>query len=637
MKHFPHLSGHTARLSTVIALLIVICQHTAAQDTAWWGLWNTAFGLHSVDNLKEGDNNCAIKLTAEAQTQLRNCQVYGMRFYFSNKSGVTAAKAWLATRLDAEPDVAQTDIALDQLHDMVHDKLPTVISFATPATILPAADPGATLYAGFTLTLESGAYCQMITSGKTSAAPQYSNVYNGTNIESTHGALAMQLLVGGGTLKDIDIRPADFGEHVALATDMATTAEVTLTNWGTTPVESLDMEVMQSRAKTPVLLSKLHYDLGESINELGRQKAFTVPMTLPQRPYQYETTLKVTAVNGQPYDAAANGSLVVLRQEAQKRTVIEQFTATWSPDCVRGIAATTLLTSMFADKVIPLAIHCADPMETSDYDNSTIKSRAGGNLPVCSIDRTWFGDPYYGDNLNAKTFAADKVVKTALEQKATADIDIQATLADGNIDCDVATTFWHDAEQTDMRLIVAIVADGLKGEGDEWMQANGLSGVTDNTDSNLDEYANGPQHLDMAFDHVPVAVMGVDNGLEGSIQAPVTCGKTQHYTCRANVADITALKLNSSKSALADSSQKLYAVAILMDTRTGSFVNAAKTMVKSDDSQGVTTLSTTQPAVTVVYDLQGRKVSDGHSPAHKLSRGVYIVNGKLTTASQPTK
>ncbi|MCR4919999.1 MAG: hypothetical protein K5928_09370, partial [Prevotella sp.] len=533
MKHFPHLSGHTARLSMVIALLIVICQHTAAQDTAWWGLWNTSFGLHSVDDLKAGDNSCAIKITAAAQPQLRGCQVYGMRFYFSNKSKVKAAKAWLATSLDAAPDVAQTDIPLDQLHDMVHDKLPTVVTFATPATILPADDPEATVYAGFTLTLETGAYSQMITSGKTATAPQHSNIYNGTDITDTHGALAMQLLVGGGTLRDFDVRPADFGEHVALAADMATSAEVTITNWGTTPVESLDMEVMQSKSQAPVLLSRLHYDLGESVNELGRPKAFTVPMTLPQRPCQYETTLRVTAVNGLPYDATASGTLVVLRQAATKRTVMEQFTATSAPGSVRGTAATALLTSMFPDRFIPLAIHCADPMETSPYANSAVKGRAGSDLPVCSIDRTWFGDPYYGDNSTAAAFAADKVVKKALEQKATADIDVQATLAGGTVACDVATTFWHDAETTAMRLIVAIVADGLRGEGDEWMQANGLSGATGNTDSNLSEYVSGPQLLQTVYDHVPVAVMGVDSGLEGSIKAPITCGKTQHYTCTA--------------------------------------------------------------------------------------------------------
>ena len=583
---------------TLKGLCASLASTLPSPDTAWWGYWNTSMGFHSVTDLTSGTNVFAIKLSADAQQQLRDCQVHGLRFYFSNKSGVTSAKAWLSTSLTEAPDVAETDIPLDQLCDMIHDMQPTVVMFPTPVNILSSQD--ATIYAGFTLTLKPEAYCQMITSGKRADTPQNSTFLNGTSVEKEYGALAMQLIVGGGTLKALDIRPADFGEQVAVATDLATTAEVELTQWGTEPLESVDLQVIQSTSQAPVMVTRLHYDLGDKIDELGYKKSFTLPITLPQRPYQYETSLKVTSVNGQPYDATAKGSLVVLKQATTKRTVMEEFTATWSPDYTRGAEGIQLLEEKYGDQFIPISIHVGDLLELSDYANSTIAQRVGNTIPSCSIDRIWDCDPYYGEDLSATTFAADKVVKKALERMPTADISVDAVLSDDVVTCDVTTTFRHDADTTPMRLIIVITADGLVvGDGAETV-----------------------------FNRMPIGVIGVNDGLEGSIAAPIVCDKPQHYSCNVTIAGTTALE-----SGVVLRPNKLSAVAMLIDTRTGTIVNAANIRVKTNDSEGIAELTSPHANSTTIYDLLGRRLNveanaslSTHHPS--LKKGFYIINGQ---------
>ena len=646
LKNFMYICHHEQTLFEMmkfrakllfVALLLLATLYTHGQVTlkngqAWWGMWNSDMGLTSVGSFEKGTNTCAIRLLAANLEQLKDCQVHGLRFYISDKTAVTAAKAWLSVKNfgNGVPDVTVKDIPLSQLRDQLHDGAPTEVLFDEAYTALPATNRYASVYAGFTLTLSADNACDMLCSENTNDVADNANIYGWDNIEKSYGALAMQLLVSGGGLKAKRIDVAPLGELVVTNTTGQTQLEATVTNWSTQPVSSIDYV---TRIGTNAAAEK-RLSLDKPMGELGLKRKLVIPLSIPSTAQLYKCQMEITKADGQANQSdsrKADGELIVLQKKALKRTVMEEFTGSWCPNCVRGIKGMHMLEEQFGDRFIGIAVHTGstgeDPMILREYANSDIKKRAAATgVPSASIDRLIDCDPYLGDNIYQKHFTTGLLVEQSLQQLATADMEVSARWKDAEektVEIDVATTFGYSADDSPYKLILVMTANGLKGEGDEWLQVNGLYGKEgEGYDDDLSEYVFGPRRINMEYNHVAIAVAGINNGLEGSITVPLKCGEAQHYV----------YDMNLGSNALVQDKNKLYAVAMLLDTRTGTIANAAKANVLRYGTNGIETIKDERLKMkdSPVYDLQGRRVQSSkfNAQSSKLPKGIYLMNGK---------
>lgn len=647
LKNFMYICHHEQTLFEMmkfrakllsVALLLLATLYTNAQVTpqngqAWWGMWNSDMGLTPVGSFAQGDNTCAIRLLAYNQTELKDCQVHGLRFYISDKTKVTAAKVWLSVKTfkNDAADVCIKEIPVSQLRDQLHDGAPTEVLFDEPYTPLPSSNRYASVYAGFTLTMAEDNACDMLASGKRDDVKDNSNIYGWTtNLEKSYGALAMQLLVSGGTLKPVAIDVANLGEMVVMKGTAETALEATLTNWGTKPFSNIDYVVRTGTGKD----AEKRLNLEKPINELGLTRKVLIPLSVPAEARLYKYELEITKADGQANQSdskKADGELIVLQKKALKRAVMEEFTGSWCPNCVRGIKGMHMLEEQFGDRFIGIAVHTGstgeDPMILREYANSDIKKRAAATgVPSASIDRLIDCDPYLGDNIYQKHFTTGLLVEQSLQQMATADMEVSARWKDAEektVEIDVATTFGYSADDSPYKLILVMTANGLKGEGDGWLQVNGLYGKEDEGyDDDLSEYVFGPRRINMEYNHVAIAVAGINKGLEGSITVPLKCGEAQHYV----------YDMNLDSNALVQDKNKLYAVAMLLDTRTGTIANAAKANVLRYGTNGIETIKDERLKMkdSPVYDLQGRRVQSSmlNAQSSKLPKGIYLMNGK---------
>ena len=116
----------------------------------------------------------------------------------------------------------------------------------------------------------------------------------------------------------------------------------------------------------------------------------------------------------------------------------------------------------------------------------------------------------------------------------------------------------------------------------------------------------------LEYNHVPVNTLGIKQGIQGSIQAPIVAYQPQTYS---NIVTTLNVKVIQDKS-------RLSAVAMLINTETGRIVNAAKANILPHGSTSVQSVAVPQQQAGQLYDLQGRPVS---TPTAK---GIYIKDHK---------
>ena len=584
---------------------------TTLQAQTWWGYWNTSMPLADATDVVSGTTHCAIRVTAE-NALLVDGRIHGLRFWLRDKSVVTEASIWVSFRQfsgEADTDMAKKTIMPDELRDVEHDGEPTVVRFDEPVDILPSANRYANAYVGFTI--KTSGTCRLVTAGSDTRIGANTCYIDWQNREAVNGPLAMQLLVSGERIGTNSVKAAPFDEQI-LTPGASTTIDLMLTSEGAGRISSLDYEVSLDGARQ----TEHHVELPQPIDELDRPFTITVSVDLLNDPRGYNCEVRVTKVNDEMNENAAptaNGTLIALSQTPLKRTVMEELTGTWCGNCPRGLVGMHLLEQAFDDRFVGIAVHGGDssePMRLAAYDASTfvrsLSSRMGGR-PSCSVDRLIDCDPYGGVGLYYE-YGADVVVDWALQQKTVADLDVTARYADESltkIDVDVATTFRYSADESPYRLMLVLTADSLTGDDADWLQANTLVGRTE-YDAACDEFVYGERRMKLKYNHVPVFVDGVENGIEGSIAHPLTSDTPQHYERRIDI----------STNTLVQRKECVNAVALLIDTRTGVVANVARSHVEGATDRLV--VPTADGAVNSrYYDLQGRPL-----PLH--ARGLII-------------
>jgi hypothetical protein len=218
-------------------------------------------------------------------------------------------------------------------------------------------------------------------------------------------------------------------------------------------------------------------------------------------------------------------------------------------------------------------------------------------------------------------YGLDVDVAAVLDQPAEAGVELTAEWADAqqwDVRFTATTTFGTDSPTAPYRLAFVLMEDGLTGSGRDWAQVNYYStagGATPYVDDDMKPWSDAGGYVtDMVYDHVPVNTLGIRQGIQGSIAAPLVKGQPQTFTQLVTTLNQKVIQQKD----------RLYAVALLLNTETGRIVNAARAAIQPYGSTvAIAEIENRKSVNRKYYDLQGRQLD-----RRPLSPGIYIKDGK---------
>ena len=244
----------------------------------------------------------------------------------------------------------------------------------------------------------------------------------------------------------------------------------------------------------------------------------------------------------------------------------------------------------------------ADPMEITSQFPSDVSG-----FPDCWLDRKGQTDAFSG-NSQYGTFGIDQAWLQACSVFAPAAVEVESEWTDDEtLKATAYVTFPVERADCPYELGFVLTQDGMTGTESGWTQSNYYAGEEGWPES-MDQFTQGSRSIKgLVFNDVIVARSGID-GIEGSLTSPIVADVAQQYSYSFRMQDV----VNTSGQNIVQDKQQLRVIALVIDTRDGSIVNANKAMA----GQTSVTTGIARPALTQdetvsrvdYYDLQGRRV-----------------------------
>ena len=524
----------------------------------WWGYYPddqiSTIGLGS-----QGKDIywAAIGIPA-SESMAQGKTIRAARFILDGTPGMKNFHFWIADHLPQNISEVALDIPV-KTEDLVNEGF-TELELPSPYAV-PA---GKTLYVGYTFEiaeLVDGASYPLIIR------------YNGANIEESlwlkvpslggdewmddfvsYGPLAVQVLLDGEFPHNALAVNSSFLDVFALA-DGTAEATITLTSKGLGQVSSIDYIVGDANSDLP----EQHLDI-KPFSGMNATATVRIPLKAdaqPGRTIRYITITKVNGVDNVIENAITSGYFVTLTKAVPRKTVVEEFTGTWCGWCPRGIVGLEKINEKFGDEAITIAIHSDDPM-AAHYGVTP------GSYPMAYVDRGFAADPYYGITDEPAGICDLVTERHAVLAEASVNLQSPTLAKSGSVTFKTEVTFNYDNPQSNYAIGYVLIADGLKGSGKSWAQANYYSGNANFADDpNLKPWVDADGYVPQTYDHVAVAAKGMDMG-GAPISAPIVDGKVR--TLNGN--------LSISGNSVLQSFENLKVVAVLFNTQSGIIVNA---------------------------------------------------------------
>ena len=340
-------------------------------------------------------------------------------------------------------------------------------------------------------------------------------------------------------------------------------------------------------------------------------KVYSFDLTIPYHgsPGSYPWQISIDKVNDKSNGAATNsacGMLYVYPYLPERRPLMEEYTGTACGWCPRGTVGMEFLAAENPERFIGIAYHSGDIMQI----DCPVPDGYPGS-PTAFIDRSLWADPYQGLFVEEFLFASPRegilpVWEEMCQRVTTADLTVSAEWHDEgktSIDCEAEAVFVRDYENADFRLSYILVADGLKGSDRAWRQSNYFSGMTEYENTAMAPWVKKPSKVE-GLEYNDVVVLN-DNyeGIEASVPSTVEmCNAYRHKG-----------QLNLAQAPLVQDKSRLKVVAVLLDSRTGTVVNAAKTTV--GDKSAVVDIKC--PVKYMYYTIEGL-------PTTAEAPGIYV-------------
>ena len=403
-----------------------------------------------------------------------------------------------------------------------------------------------------------------------------------------YGNLAMQLLIAGGTYPTNAVTANNFGQAV-VQKGKSINIPVTFYNRGKDPVNTISYTIATEGGSTAAEKS---LDLGGL--SFNGAKTFNIAFASDNDAKKYAKTITVTKVNGVANTASkatATGSLITITEKPTVVPVVEEFTGTWCGYCPYGTVGMQNAHAKYGDKVILIAAHYGDPMESDKY--MPVLYAYADNFPSSRIDRG--ASSVYPYNL---TYYLD----AALDKATQGSISLTAAWSDEGktgIDFSTDTKFVYNDTDGKYGIAFALVEDGMSGSGSNWAQTNYLSGGTPGGDEDMAFwYSAASSVTGLEYDHVAVDAWDILKGVDGSVDTSIESGVVQKFSYKADI----------SSNTLIQNKEKLTAVALLIDRANGQIVNAAKASI-GDVPSGINGITTSEEGESARYSLDGRKMT----------------------------
>lgn len=421
----------------------------------------------------------------------------------------------------------------------------------------------------------------------------------------------IQLVLEGGSLPQHAITMESF-DDVYVQAGRVGMATVNVANHGTQPLASFDYEATAGGCTV-----SHHVDLPEPVSSqfYGHRTAVDIALPVLEETGTWPVEINVTRVNGQPNadrQPLSAGTLIVMTFVPRRRPLLEEYTGTWCGYCTRGYVGMEHMKALYGDEFVGVAYHNADEMETMP---ATSFPSVVSNYPAAWMDRAFSTDAYYGSV--SMTFGIQRTWLERQKEIPVANIEVDAALSADGKSLKVTSTTMFARDLTDAnRYRVAYI---LTADGYEALQHNyytpGDAGVLG---PDMEMFLTAGEMVRLVFNDV-VAASTSKSGIGGSIPAKVEQAVPVKHSHTFRLADA----VNTKGRPMFTAGIRPGAVAILVDTKTGEVVNAAKispSRIAETDGVPAVTLSPDDEAVTY-FDLQGRRVA---APV----KGTTIVTGR---------
>ncbi len=277
----------------------------------------------------------------------------------------------------------------------------------------------------------------------------------------------------------------------------------------------------------------------------------------------HEVTLTVSKPNENDDenidDNELTKSFVVVNEVFTKVVVGEEATGTWCGWCVRGhVGLKNMSHNYSSGQWIGIAVHNGDPMANTEYDGK-ISSMVSG-YPSGVINRESIADP--GKFNDAYLEIKDDVPVAKIEiSKSTIDKDSRT------ITVDASTIAALDLDNTNYRLSMIVIEDGVTGTTAKYAQANYYASngikIVDWEGIDWSKLGDPIPANKMVYNHVGRYIVGGWDGIAGSVPSTLKYGEKNNYGFTTKL------------PAKYDENNIKVAV-LLLDNTTGKVLNAAE-------------------------------------------------------------
>lgn len=371
-------------------------------------------------------------------------------------------------------------------------------------------------------------------------------------------------------------------------------------------VKPSDEVVIQGNISTDLAEPVQGFTLGFERNGVKSEKSFMDVSVLPGAllPVSVESgdtlsdgssmTYNIwVEAGGKRYDTQATVS------SHYNKVVAEELTGTWCGWCIRGIVTLEEMKERYPESFIGIAVHSGDFLETAGYAEyiKDISASTGFPYSITCRDRSAAGDP--------------DVIPTYYKRKANADIKgyVKLELSADNDECLAKSNVVLNENISDGRYRMSYVIvenDVFEEQNPNYKQLNYYAGGENGP---MGGYEDMPEVLlNYHFNDVARGVIGDVLGITESLPYVMDMGKM--YTHEVTFS-LPKEVINP---------DNVYIVAMLIDGRNGSIVNADMKKLTSEMPSAITNVDAgLLPDSHEFYSIDGRKVTaNDHTP------GIYI-------------
>ncbi|HUM47413.1 MAG TPA: Omp28-related outer membrane protein, partial [Chitinophagales bacterium] len=202
----------------------------------------------------------------------------------------------------------------------------------------------------------------------------------------------------------------------------------------------------------------------------------------------------------------------------------EEATGTWCGWCVRGIVFMDYMRELYPDKFIGLAVHNADPMKLTAYDNWVGDFPGFQGYPSVIINRNYIVDP--------SQLEADFINNISNAPAVKVSVDADLNTASNVLTATLNGQFLQNLSG-DYRFVAVLQEDSVHGTTSTYAQTNYYSIADYGYNGPMQGYEYESGHIpgsEMYYDFVGRALLSDVEGTAGSLPGTLTSGNSYSYT-----------------------------------------------------------------------------------------------------------